>query len=58
MLQSIALYVSLIMAVYLFGYAYIEGLKIANTEDKAYGGTFIFSVVSAFIFSRFTYIFI
>lgn len=58
MLESIALYVSFLMAVFLFGYAYVEGLKIANTNGKAYGGTFIFSVVSALIFSRLTYFFI
>ncbi len=58
MLQTIALYLSLIMAVYLFLYAFFEGIKIADTdnEEKVYGGTFILSVISAFIFSAFTFV--
>ncbi|WP_075982700.1 hypothetical protein [Bacillus massilinigeriensis] len=54
MLQMIALYLSLIMALYLFVFSYIEGIKIANAEEKVHGGTFIFSVVGAFIFSGLT----
>ncbi len=50
----IALYLSLIMALYLFVFSYIEGIKIANAEEKVHGGTFIFSVVGAFIFSGLT----
>lgn len=42
------------MAIYLFIYAYIEGIKMANSEEKIYGGTFIFSVVGAFVFSGLT----
>ncbi|WP_428911230.1 hypothetical protein [Niallia sp. Krafla_26] len=56
MLQTIALYLSLIMAVFLFLYAFFEGIKIADSEEKVRGGTFILSVVSAFIFSGFTFI--
>lgn len=58
MLQTFALYLSIIMAVFLYSYAYIEGLKIANTEGKVRGGTFIFSVISALVFSSFTFIFL
>nr|WP_295972615.1 hypothetical protein [uncultured Bacillus sp.] len=57
MLQTFALYLSLFMAIFLISYAYIEGLKIANAEGMVQGGTFIFTVVSAFIFSSFTFIF-
>ncbi|WP_338471987.1 hypothetical protein R4Z10_04270 [Niallia sp. XMNu-256] len=56
MLQTVALYLSLIMAVYLFLYAFFEGIKIADTDEKVHGGTFILSVISAFIFSTFTFI--
>lgn len=57
MLQTIALYLSLIMAVYLFLYAFFEGIKIADTDtdEKVYGGTFILSIISAFVFSTFTF---
>ncbi|MFT9596640.1 hypothetical protein [Mesobacillus sp.] len=58
MLQSIALYLSLIMAILLFSIAYIEAIKIANAEGKVHGGTLIFSSVCALLFSRFTYLFI
>ncbi|QED50195.1 hypothetical protein FSZ17_18475 [Cytobacillus dafuensis] len=58
LLETAALYLSVFMAVYLFSYAYVEGIKIANSEGKIYGGTFIFSVTSGFIFSGLTYVFI
>ena len=57
MLQSFALYLSFIMTLYLFSYAYIEGIRIADSEDKVHGGTFIFSVSAALIFSSFTFTF-
>ncbi|MCQ6277295.1 hypothetical protein JMM81_20690 [Bacillus sp. V3B] len=57
MLQTGALFLSFIMTLFLFSYAYIEGIKIANTEGKVQGGTFILSVVSAFLFSAFTFVF-
>jgi hypothetical protein len=46
------------MAVFLFAYAYAEGIKIANSDEEVYGGTFILSVTAAFIFSGLTYVFI
>ncbi len=46
------------MAVFLFSYSYIEGIKIANSEEKVYGGTFILSVTAAFVFAGFTHVFI
>jgi hypothetical protein len=57
MLQILALYLSLIMAILLFLYAFYEGIKIADSEGKVHGGTFILSVISAFIFSAFTFVF-
>lgn len=57
MLESIALYLSLFMAIFLFAYAFWEGMKIANSEEKVYGGTFILTVTFAFIFSGLTYTF-
>lgn len=54
MLQSVAIYLSLIMAIYLFVYSYIEGIRIANSDEKIHGGTFILSVVGAFVFSGLT----
>lgn len=56
-LEDIALYLSFIMAVYLFAFTFFEGIKIANTEDRVNGTTFIFTCTSAFIFSGLTYIF-
>lgn len=55
MIQTVAVYLSLIMAVYLFSYSFIEGIRISNSEEKVSGGTFIFSFTMAFIFSGFTY---
>ena len=57
MLQTLALYLSLIMAILLFLYAFFEGIKIADSEEKVHGGTFILTVTSAFIFSAFTFVF-
>ncbi|MGG0889699.1 hypothetical protein ACUXCC_003494 [Cytobacillus horneckiae] len=56
-LETAALYLSVIMAIFLFSYSYVEGIKIANSEGKVYGGTFIFTVTAGFIFSRLSYIF-
>ncbi|MEQ2527082.1 hypothetical protein WMO40_10245 [Bacillaceae bacterium CLA-AA-H227] len=56
MLGNAALYLSFIMAVYLFVFSYIEGIKIANSDEKVHGGTFIFTFTFAFIFSGLTYI--
>ncbi|KRG12560.1 hypothetical protein ACA30_08835 [Virgibacillus soli] len=58
MLSYVGLYTAIITAVYLFAYSYIEALRISNAEEKVYGGTFIFSSIMAFVFSRFTYLFI
>ncbi|MGN7403470.1 hypothetical protein ACTHO0_26845 [Cytobacillus praedii] len=49
---------SVIMAVFLFSYSYIEGMKIANSEGKVYGGTFILSVTAACIFTGLSHVFI
>ncbi|MBS4195147.1 hypothetical protein [Lederbergia citri] len=58
MLTKIALFIAIIMTVYLFAYSYIEALRISNSEEKVYGGTFIFSSIMAFVFSGLTYLFI
>ncbi len=55
MIEAFALYLSFLMAVFLFAFSYIEGIKLMNSEGKVSGGTFIFSVTSAFLFSAFTY---
>ncbi|RST77693.1 hypothetical protein D4T97_004285 [Siminovitchia acidinfaciens] len=57
-LTTIALIISFLMALYLFSYSYIEGLRISNAEEKVEAGTFIFMSCMAFVFSGFTYIFI
>lgn len=56
MLVDVALYLSFIMAIYLFTFTFIEGIRIANAEGKVNGTTFIFTCTSAFIFSSLTYI--
>lgn len=56
MIQNFALYLSLIMAVYLFIYSFIEGIRISEAKDKVNGGTFIFSTTMAILFSGFTYL--
>jgi hypothetical protein len=58
MLEMVALFLSVFMAVFLFSYAFVEGIKIANSKEKIYGGTFIFSIIAGFAFSRLTYVFI
>jgi len=58
MLTNIAFITALLMAVYLFSYSYIEALRISNSEERVYGGTFIFSSIMAFVFSGLTYLFI
>jgi hypothetical protein len=56
MVEVLPLYLSLVMAIYLFIYSFIEGIRISNSEEKVSGGTFIFSMTMAFIFSGFTYL--
>lgn len=57
MLESVALYLSFIMAIYLFAFSFIEGIKIADSEEgKIRGVTFIFSFTFAVVFSGLTYI--
>lgn len=53
-LESVPLFLSFFMAIYLFIVAFIEGIKIADSEGKVEGGTFIFSVTSAVIFTVMT----
>lgn len=55
-LESVALYLSFIMSVYLFAFSFIEGIKIANSNEKVQGGTFIVTLTLAFVFSGFTYL--
>ncbi|UXH43741.1 hypothetical protein [Rossellomorea vietnamensis] len=57
MLTTVALFLSFIMAVYLFAYSYVQALKICESTVPVRGLTFIFSVVMAFVFSGFTYVF-
>jgi hypothetical protein len=56
-LETVALYLSFIMAVYLFTFSYIEGIRIANSDEKVHGATFIVTFTLAVVFSGFTYIF-
>ncbi|MCP3740689.1 hypothetical protein [Rossellomorea sp. BNER] len=59
MLVNFALIISILMALYLFSYAYIEGIRISDADQKVDGGiTFIFSIMMAFSFSGITYLFI
>ncbi len=57
MLESVALYLSFIMAVYLFIFSYIEGIRIANSDEKVQGGKFIITFTLAVVFTGFTNIF-
>ncbi|WP_197489745.1 hypothetical protein [Rossellomorea aquimaris] len=57
MLTNVALFLSFVMAIYLFAYSYVQALKICESDQPVRGFTFIFSVVMAFIFSGFTYVF-
>ncbi|MGR3765487.1 hypothetical protein [Rossellomorea sp. NS-SX7] len=52
-----AQYLSYFMAIYLFAYSYVTGLKISESTKPVRGFTFILSVVMAFVFSGFTYTF-
>ncbi|MGM0847406.1 MAG: hypothetical protein ACQEUT_21005 [Bacillota bacterium] len=58
MIVQAALILSFIMAIYLFAFSYVQAIQIAESETEVRGGTFIFSVAMAFIFSGLTYIFI
>ncbi|MGJ7920028.1 hypothetical protein [Neobacillus sp. LXY-4] len=57
MLETVAFYISLLMAVLLFIRGYVEAIEIAGSTEKIYGGTLIFCLVFALIFSRLTYVF-
>jgi hypothetical protein len=58
MLIKAALILSFIMAIYLFAISFVQAIKISESETEVRGGTFIFSVTMAFIFSGLTYVFI
>jgi hypothetical protein len=53
-----AQHLSYFMAIYLFAYSYVLGLKISDSTKPVRGFTFILSVVMGFVFSCFTYVFI
>ena len=57
-LETGALLLSVFMAVFLLSYSFIEGIKIANSEEKVYGGTFILAVTGGFIFFGLSHVFI
>lgn len=56
MLETVAFYLSFIMALGLFVRGYIEAIHIGNSEGKVYGETFIFCVVFALIFSKLAFV--
>ncbi|RDI36649.1 hypothetical protein [Falsibacillus pallidus] len=58
MLTKIALLICFFMALYLFSFSYIEGLKIGNRGERFEAGTFLFFTGMAFVFSGLTYLFI
>lgn len=57
MLETSAFYLSLIMALFLYIRGYVEAIHIANSKEKVYGGTLIFCVVFALVFSKLTFVF-
>ncbi|WP_456273563.1 hypothetical protein [Bacillus sp. AK031] len=58
MIINAALILSFIMAVYLFAISFVQAIHISESQTEVKGGTFIFSVIMAFVFSGMTYIFI
>ncbi|MGD6804301.1 hypothetical protein FZC79_17285 [Rossellomorea vietnamensis] len=58
MVVQAALILSFIMAIYLFAFSFVQAIQIGESETEVRGGTFIFSVVMAFVFSGLTYVFI
>ena len=48
----IGLFISYVMALYLFSVAFIEAIKIGNQQGKVNGTTLITSVIFALIFTR------
>jgi hypothetical protein len=58
MIIKAALILSFIMAVYLFAVSFVQAIRISESQTEVRGGTFIFSVIMAFVFSGLTYIFI
>ncbi|NMD72825.1 hypothetical protein HHO41_21625 [Bacillus sp. DNRA2] len=58
MLETVAFYLSLVMAILLFLRGYIEAINISNAEgSKVNGGTLIFCAIFALFFSKMTFIF-
>ncbi|RLQ91082.1 hypothetical protein D9X91_21270 [Falsibacillus albus] len=58
MLIKTAFLISFFMALYLFSYSFIEGLKLGDKYGKPNIVTFLFSFIMAFVFSGMTYLFI
>ncbi|MCH1627802.1 hypothetical protein [Fredinandcohnia quinoae] len=54
-LKAVAMFISLSMCIFLFAYVYIEGLRISISEkrEKVEAGTFLTSLLMAFVFGYF-----
>jgi hypothetical protein len=49
-IKAFAMFLSLVMCIFLFAYSYMEGIRISNEEGKVRATTFLFSLVTACIF--------
>ena len=59
MFIKLGLIISIISALFLFSYSYMEALNIANTADeKVYGGSFLFFTIMAFVFTWLSNVFL
>ncbi len=50
-IKAIAMFLSLGMCLFLISYSYMEGIRICNSEEKVYAGTFIFSAIMGLVFA-------
>ncbi|WP_078544352.1 hypothetical protein [Litchfieldia alkalitelluris] len=50
-IQSFAMILSLIMCLFLLSYAYMEGIRISNSEGKVQAGSIIFTSTMGVVFA-------
>jgi hypothetical protein len=53
-IQAFAMFLSFVMCLFLLSYAYMEGLRISNSEGNVQAGSFLFSATMGLVFAFFT----
>ncbi|MFC4323418.1 hypothetical protein [Litchfieldia salsa] len=53
-IQAFALFLSFVMCLFLLSFAYMEGIRISNSEGKVQADSLLFSATMGLVFAFFT----